>query len=509
MGKGFYMNKLFFYSIIFLLIGFTTTAQKITYSPIVKKDTKGMYFDILGKSDDIYFVYKNISRHHYITSYDQDMNILDNISLDAIPEKILNIDFVHHKDYLIIIYQFQKNGIVYCNALKLTGNAKVTGEPIGIDTTEIGYFSDHDIYTTSFSEDKRKMLITKRNINNNKIEIATKLFDENFNQLESTINIFPYNSRKENYSDCYVDNKGNFLFTKETQKNANSFINKLEVFIHKRGADTNSILSLPLSNKLLDESFIKIDNLNHAYIINSFFFNENKGHVQGIFTARISADVDSSTSSAFNLFSDSIIEGLNGEGNSNDDLDDLKPQNIVLKKDGGFLLISESMFTQTRSTDNILNKNFYYNGFPNSNDYYGYNSYGNGNRYWNNYNQNEVKRYFYNDIAIVSIDSSLHLNWNNIIHKKQYDTDKDDFISYAILNAGSEIHFIFIEKDNKKDILSNNSIFSTGELKRYPTLKSKENGYEFMPKLGKQVGRNQLLIPFIYFGNIGFAKIDF
>ena len=156
-----------------------------------------------------------------------------------------------------------------------------------------------------------------------------------------------------------------------------------------------------------------------------------------------------------------------------------------------------------------MNKNFYYNGFPNSYDYYGYNSYGNANRYWNNYNQNEIKRYFYNDIVVANIDSSLHMNWNNIIHKKQYDVDNDNFISYAILNSGREVHFLFIEKDNKKDIISNNSIFSTGELKRYPTLKSNENGYEFMPKLGKQVGIDQMLIPYVYFGNIGFAKIDF
>ncbi len=504
-----YMNKMILIFTLFSLDVLTSTAQEITYSPIVKKDTKGMYFEIIGKVDNHFLVYKNVSRHHYITTYDEAMNVVDNHSLDAIPEKIINIDFINRKDYTIIIYQFQKNSIVYCNALKFSGNAKIIGEPIGMDTTEISYFSDNTIYTTSFSEDKTKILIAKQNAKNNKIEIATKLFDQDFNLLEASKNTFPYNSRKENFSDCYVDNNGNFLYTKETQKNANGFVNKLEVFVHKRGTDTNNVFLLPLDNKFVDESFIKIDNLNHSYIINAFFFNENRGHVQGIFTARIPTIADSLSTSNFNLFSDAIRDGLNGEGNSNDNLDDLKPQNIILKKDGGFLLISESVYTQTRSTDNILNKNFYYNGFPNSYDYYGYNSYGNANRYWNNYNQNEIKRYFYNDIVVANIDSSLHMNWNNIIHKKQYDVDNDNFISYAILNSGREVHFLFIEKDNKKDIISNNSIFSTGELKRYPTLKSNENGYEFMQKLGKQVGIDQMLIPYVYFGNIGFAKIDF
>lgn len=46
-------------------------------------------------------------------------------------------------------------------------------------------------------------------------------------------------------------------------------------------------------------------------------------------------------------------------------------------------------------------------------------------------------------------------------------------------------------------------------MKRYATLKSYEAGYEFMPKLSKQVGVRQVIMPCIYRGSIAFAKIDF
>ncbi len=77
------------------------------------------------------------------------------------------------------------------------------------------------------------------------------------------------------------------------------------------------------------------------------------------------------------------------------------------------------------------------------------------------------------------------------------------------MNVGGELHFLFIDKDKQKEIISNHSVSPSGEIKRYPTLKSNERGFTFMPKLGKQVGARQMIIPYIYLNRIGFAKVDF
>ena len=76
-------------------------------------------------------------------------------------------------------------------------------------------------------------------------------------------------------------------------------------------------------------------------------------------------------------------------------------------------------------------------------------------------------------------------------------------------DLGGEIQFLYIDNNNKKEIVSRCGIKGSGDLQKYPTLKSNERGYEFMPKLSKQVGYSQLIIPFVYSNNLGFAKIDF
>ena len=74
--------------------------------------------------------------------------------------------------------------------------------------------------------------------------------------------------------------------------------------------------------------------------------------------------------------------------------------------------------------------------------------------------------------------------------------------------SGNEIHFLFNE-DRKYHIVSDQAIAADGTIKRYPTLKSQQKGYEFMPSLSKQVGPGQMIIPCVYHSNICFAKVDF
>ena len=117
-------------------------------------------------------------------------------------------------------------------------------------------------------------------------------------------------------------------------------------------------------------------------------------------------------------------------------------------------------------------------------------------------------RYYYANILILSLDKTGKIDWSQVIHKDQFDDDNDNFLSYSTINSGGEIHFLFNDDKNKNQIIANHSISPAGVLTRNPTLKSQERGYEFMPRLSKQVSATQLIIPCVYRGYICFAKVD-
>lgn len=483
--------------------------QKITFSEYSKKEGRDMYFEILGKFDSTYIIYKNNHQKHFLTKYDQQMRIIENIPLDFVPDRTFNIDFINYRDYFYMIYQYQRNSIVYCKAMKLGLEGKQMSEPVQLDTTRISVLADNKIYSTIYSENKQKILIYKRQLKNDNLSLVTKLYDVNLNLLDSSKRILDFDDRRDVFSDLAVDNNGNFLFAKETQAARRDTNNLVEVILHKPGIDTFRNYKLSLGRKIVEEINIKVDNLNQHYIINAFYYGKRRGNIEGLFTTAIDMNGEEPIRAVFNMFSDSLRYTINSSDKAKFVFDNLVIRNTIFKKSGGFVLSAEDSYSEV-----LLNNNWnrqYYNSLPyvSSYDYYLSNSYYYGYRPLGSYTRDENKRYYEDDIVMLSLDSALNLEWNNVIHKKQMDIDDDNFLSFSNYNAGGEIHYLYIERDTKKQIINNQSVLPNGEMKRYPTLKSNEVGYGFMPRLAKQVTARQVIIPCVYLGYIAFAKIDF
>ena len=184
-------------------------------------------------------------------------------------------------------------------------------------------------------------------------------------------------------------------------------------------------------------------------------------------------------------------------------------RNTFLKKDGSFILVAEDYSSQTSGSN--WNRWDYLYGSPyyNSNYYNYYPGYYNYYRPYNNYNRNQVTRYTYNNIMLMSIDSSLKPVWTNIVLKNQTDDNNENYLSYGYVNVGKEIYFLFLEKSRNQQVVSNKALTADGSITRYATLKSREKGYHFMPRFTRQVGLYEVIIPVVYRGLICFAKVDF
>jgi hypothetical protein len=77
------------------------------------------------------------------------------------------------------------------------------------------------------------------------------------------------------------------------------------------------------------------------------------------------------------------------------------------------------------------------------------------------------------------------------------------------MNTGKEIHFMFIENAQEKSLITDHVLSTNGSIRKFPLIRNDQRNYEFMPKLGKQIGSNLMVIPFLYFNKVGFAKIEF
>jgi hypothetical protein len=503
-------ERVLFIAMLFLLPLFSL-AQKISYSDVLKENSRDMDFEIVGKLSGNILVFKNVSSRYAISIYQGDMELKEKVDLDFIPSKAFNVDFVVYPDFFYLIYQYQKRGVVYCMAAKIDGNVKKLNEPVLLDTTQVGAFGDNKIYNVVASEDKQKIMIFKIQKKDDHFNFATLLYDNLLQPIHKSRQIMDYNERKDVLSDFFVDNEGTFVFAKSIKSSARDDIGTLDLVTKPAMQDTFTYRVLPLKKTYIDEVKIKVDNINKRYVLSSFYYGERRGNITGIYASVWDTKGDSIYTSVFNPLPDSVRSIAKEKGGLKYAFNDYFIRNLILKKDGGYLLVAEDFSAQSTGNNQWNRWDYLYNS-PFSNPYY-YNFYspyyGGYYRPYNSFNNYYNNRYYYYNILVQSIDNKGVTEWSNIIHKEQFADITDNYLSYATFNTGTGIHFLFNNSDKRNPLLIDNVVAGDGSLTRNPSLKSYDKGYEFMIRYAKQTGARQMIVPCSYRQQICFAKIDF
>ena len=169
-----FSKRLLFVLICGLVAGNLVKGQRIVYSEPDRDDNRRMTFEVVGKISGNFLVYKNIRNKNWITVFDNDMKPITKVEQDYIPsDRLINIDFFPYNDFFYAIYQYQRKGVVYCDAVKLDGNCKKLSDVIQLDTTHIGFAANNKIYSVISSEDKSYLIL-----DNARIHYTTKKLRE-------------------------------------------------------------------------------------------------------------------------------------------------------------------------------------------------------------------------------------------------------------------------------------------------------------------------------------------
>lgn len=486
-------------------------AQRIVYSEPEKDDTKRLNFDIVGKFGGNFLIYKNVRNRSFICTYDNDMKQTGKLEMDYIPvDRLINVDFFPYTDFSYVVYEYQKKNVVYCMAAKIDGEGKQMSDVIQLDTSHIGFAVNNKIYSAVSSEDKSKIALFKINSRNKQNFIfTTLLFNDQLNLLKRSVINIPMAERNDYLDEFHVDNDGDLVFTKYQRTN-NDNITQASLAIKHAQADTLQMQALDIEKNYLDEIHIKIDNYNKHYFITSFYYKQRRGNIEGFYFYVWDKTAGQGIMQNMVVFGDELRREAKGESNIKAAFNDYFIRNIVLKRDGGFIIGSESYYTTSRY--NTWNRWDYLYGSPflSPYDYYYYSPYYN-NYYWRPgyYGNNQSVRYHADNIVLLSFSNTGKLEWSNVIAKDQYDDDGDARVSYQVMNTGGQLHLLFNQQERRVLLLNDYALSPDGKINRNPTLRNLDKGYEFMARYGKQVSATQIIIPCFYRNYICFAKLEY
>lgn len=496
---------------IFALVLFSTiaTAQKITYSEPERDDYKSTEFEIIGKISGNILVYKADRGDYHISVYDNGMQLKDRVKLDFLPKKLISVDFVNYGNKAYMIYQFQRKDAVYSFCGVVNSMGVFESAPIMVDSTRIGNFSkDNKVYSVEVSEDKQRILVYK--INQDKEDnhvFYTFLYDSAFNLVNNSRVSLPMETKRHFLGNFNLNNDGDLIFTKLERTSNRDYITSGKVVIKRAVVDDFEFQDFESKGLLLDEVKLKLDNQDKQALVTAFYYKQKRGNVEGLYMLRLDYGKRERLFEKLAAFSAELKQSARGESSTSAAFNDYFIRKVVNTKNGGFLLTAEAYYTTSR-TQPWNRWNYMYGGYGGYSPYY-YSPY--SPYYYNPYGWNDSQgtRYHYDNVAILSFDDKGELQYSNFVHKSQFDDGADLYLSYMLVNVGSELHFLFNELDRRQYVLSENTIGPDGKVNRMPTLRNLDKGFTWMPRYGKQISGRTVLIPVIYRNYICFAKIDF
>lgn len=503
--------------LFFLLAPFASRAQKISYSEPERDDTRRTNFEIIGRVGGNFLVFKNNRNNNDISVYDNNMKLIDRVPQTDIDENWINVDFVNYPDFAWMIYQFQRKNIVYCKAVKVDGRGKRISEPVELDTTKIGWSANNKIYTTIFSDDKKQILIFKiNNRNPDNFVFTTLLFDNQLGLKSRHRMTLPMQEKNDYFTDFLVDNDGDMFFGKFIRRSGSDFVTDVSIVAKKSDEEAFRVYPVKTDDRVLDEIKVKVDNTNKRILMTALYFKQRRGNIEGLYTKIWDKATQTLMVEKDLAFTDDMRRAAKGpDANFKMAFDDYFITNIITRKDGGYILISESAYTTSRgNTWDRWGNRFYNNPWASPLDYYWspyYSPY--SSFYWDRWNfgrnSNQGTQYHAENIFVFSFNQQGELEWSNAIPKNQYDDETDAMISHFVFITGGELQVLFNLYERRTLILNNQGITPDGKINRYPTLKNLDREVDFMPRFGKQVSARSVIIPCMYRNSLTFSKVDF
>ena len=484
--------------------------SQIVYTEPEREDGRRTNFEIIGKMNDNFLIFKNNNSSSAVSIYDNGMKLLQRVPLTFMPEKYINIDFVAYPDFCYVIYEYQKKSIVHITAVKLNSQAQMVGQPVELDTTQVGFASNNKIYTTVISEDKQRIMIFKINSKDPKnFLFTTFLYDKDLKLADRHRMYLQMEERNDLFTDFLLDNEGQFVFAKYLRSGSNDYVSRVSIVTKGPVADSFTVKDIGSGDRILDEIKMKLDDNNKRYIISGFYYKQRRGNIEGLYTVIWDKATNSRIDEKATVFSDELRSlAKSTDASVKTAFNDFFIKHIVTKKDGGYLLVSESLYTTSRG--NMFNRWDYMNpayGYgPGFYSPYYYSPYYNP---WARNYGNYATRFHAENIMVLSFDKESNLQWSNVIPKSQFDDESENLISNELINTGGELHFLFNLYERRNMLLNDQSVSPEGKVTRYPTLKNLDRGYDFMPRYGKQVSSWESVIPCLYRNYLCFSKVDF
>ncbi len=463
-------------------------AQDVLYTEYEKFDFRSDEYVVAGMSGGKLYIYTSVGASPQLNAYDDSMNKIATVLLDFFPAKIYEVRFITYPDKIIALYQALEGGKVIQYAALLDETGRLKSKPLELGSVKTGIFgATRSYFEHAISDNKRALLVYSAEDRSDGVELECKWLDDNLTLIKKTKATYKTDNRAE-HGEVNIANDGTVFMVAYTTTGAHNYADRFWLLQLRQGGNKFEPKEVYLDDKFVASGTMKIDNQNAKVFFSGFYSDKKNGSFDGIIYTTYDRSDSAKIQRKFIPFDRELIK-VAGIRHRQHPFDDYFVKHLIVKNDGGFVLVSELQYVTTRST--------YTPGF-------GYYS------FYSPYTNSTVHEYHYEDILSLSYNKEGEREWSSFIPKQQYSQeDGGVFSSFGLLNSGGTLAYLFNDFNVHHSRIQLATVSADGKTEVHGFTAEGNDYPDWIPKSAKQVSARSMVVPCLHKKQICFAKVQF
>ncbi len=474
--------------IIFCLIGRGLWAQEVLFSPAQKVPSKINQYEILGKNSEGIIVWKSGPKYNLIEAYESsslDLKWARELKIEGKKSRVFEI--VQSQNDLFVFYTNKESSNIKLYVLQIDKKLRRVGEPILLDAYKRRFGSYSYQYKIKYDKSRSQFVVLK-------------MFPKGGVDIYSNIELIWLNKNLEKqgtysvniesdweFHDCVVlDNEQIYFVQKKIKRifvSKSPLYDKVKVNKLHYSQEKGQEYMLENTNKewYFNDLKFEWDHINEQLAVGGFYSANQSNKVLGIIYGYLDFDSKEQKLPVRVPFDYDLLQkaGYKTLFNQNNYIQGVEVRKLILRRDGGALLVGESHSTIGIQSQFLPS---YDSRFENRGQ--------------------TLKEHYYDDVLLFSINPTGEVLWDAVLQKKQYsENDNGYFSSIGFMNAKTSIYLLFNETIANNSNLNDFKVDSQGENRVKTLLNPSDYKLTPAPRYAKQISSSEIIIPSINYRN--------
>lgn len=477
------MRSLLLLALVTLLCT-SVRAQVLTVSDelVMRSDTE---YDLIGKLGGQVMLLQDRDTKHLLTAFDRNMHQSWEKELELRGRNIRLLTTVAKQDgtgfHLVYLYREKGRNFLQLDEYNPAGNLKDS-----ITLIDFGVFNSAPEDEVYRSEDETKLLLlvteqqSKTRCIGLDLTTMSLLYDH---ELEPEKFFF-----NDDFMQAEISNTGELFFVIERDNfKSKRKDHKYEVMTLAPNLAYSSF-ELPMGDSLTYDIYFRYDNKNKSLTAGGLYTTKDFTQASGYFWINVDPESPGSSLPDFTPFPLTLVKNIEGKkyNKKSPGIDELSVRDLVLRQDGGGLIITErNRQLERRSSASRA-------------------------QVINSYGIRPLVDYHYDELIVFSVHPDGDSHWSNILHKKQYSQDDGGvYSSYFLMENPRSLRFLFNDEIRFENTVSEYVVNGRGEFDRNSLFHTRDLDLRLRFRDGVQVAANEMILPSEHRNRLRLVKMTY